>query len=168
MFQIIQRFFTFSITIDITAACNLRCTHCYLDDYDNKNDLTSKEWENRIIELKKQYPFLLHAVWMGGEPLLKKYLMIHLMKYFRYNTIFSNGSMNFSDIPKKTIIQISVDGLPETHNTIRGADQFEKIIKNIKKFPDLKYTVATTINKKNYRELRKFIDYFYTLSPSVR
>lgn len=41
------------------------------------------------------------------------------MKRFRYNSVFTSGSIPFSGLPENCVIQVSVDGTEEIHDRIR-------------------------------------------------
>ncbi len=163
----IKKFFTFSVAIDITSSCNLNCSHCYLENKNKNDDLDDGKWQKRIQELKKQYPLLMHAIWLWWEPFLKKWLLVKLMKNFRYNSIFTNWTVDFSSSLKNTVIQISIDWTEKIHDKIRWQWNFQKIIKNIKRYPEYKYTIAITINKENSHCLEEFIKYFYDFYPNI-
>jgi len=137
----------FYIQWHITNLCNLRCQHCYQDDFSKKNDL---DWAG----LKKVCDNLLNTmrVWdktacihlTGGEPLLKPELfplLHHLDQQSMVEElgIITNGlsidremMRRFSDFPKLKKIKISLDGGDaETNDSIRQKETFDKVMQNL-------------------------------------
>ncbi len=111
--------FVFAASIDLTSVCNLDCRHCYLEKRSDR-DLSDSQWIERIESLKREHPLLLHAVWFGGEPLLRRKLLVELLSRFRYNSVFSNGLLPLSGLPENCAVQISIDGTEKIHDFIRG------------------------------------------------
>lgn len=111
--------FVLSASVDLTSVCNLDCRHCFLEKRSDK-DLSDSQWIDRIELLKREHPMLVHAVWFGGEPLLRRKLLLQLLPRFRYNSIFSNGLFPLSGLPKNCVVQISIDGTEKIHDFIRG------------------------------------------------
>ena len=61
----------------------------------------------------------------------------------------------------KNKIQISLDGLQETHDFIRGSGSFEKTMKTIKQLydNDVRFYIHFVYNSKNYKELYELKKY---------
>lgn len=69
------------ISFDITNKCNLRCLHCYNSSGENlasQNELTDQEVLDFIDEFKSIK--LLNFCFCGGEPLLRKELIVEAAK----------------------------------------------------------------------------------------
>lgn len=132
----------------ITNKCNLRCKHCYVDDYigfsGGENDLSTKECLNLIDQLKEMN--VLRIDFSGGEIFSRNDFLI-ILEYVKNKNIavslLTNGLLLTDDIiskmdeilhPKIDFVQISLDGATkETHEKIRGKNTFDKTIENIKK-----------------------------------
>jgi len=130
----------FGIQLDITNACNLRCSHCYHDNHKNDGALTYQQW----LYVLEAYDVFLKKVHMsprvticGGEPFLVKYLFSLLdqirMKFPNCELkILTNGTLINDEIAQKLkkyalTIQVSVDGPDEIrHELIRGKSSFQK------------------------------------------
>jgi radical SAM protein with 4Fe4S-binding SPASM domain len=58
-----------------------------------------------------------------------------------------------------SIIQISVDGIKEDHERLRGLGTYDKVIENIKLVNEsgINYRIGSVVNAINYKNLRKFI-----------
>ncbi len=135
--------YIFHLQIDITNACNLACTHCYLPHHKNSGALTFPDW-CRVID---QYHDLLTKLHMqadivicGGEPLLAPFLF-PLVEYIRERfpdceiCILTNGILVTAEIAKEMkkwslTAQVSIDGPDEArHDLFRGAGSLEKTLK---------------------------------------
>lgn len=171
--QIIDKFY---FQWHITNKCNLRCGHCYQEDYADAQEMS-------IVELQSIADKLLFALskWgikgeiaiTGGEPLIKEEC-IPLLKYLNEATevsnldILSNGTLitqkqieQLKSIPKLRCFQISLDGAyPETHDAIRGSGTFERTLKNIRKLiqNDIAVYIMFTLQRSNMHDLPSLFD----------
>jgi MoaA/NifB/PqqE/SkfB family radical SAM enzyme len=148
-------------SIDVTKECNLRCAHCYFYEgtegeapaYAGKEDLTDDQWIARLEELKStksmlEFPFF-QCTWVGGEPLVRKGLIEKARKYFRYNTIVTNGTIPLPSWPD-VHWYISCDGDEETHERIRRKKGiYKRAMKHVAERPELTVTIAYCITKEN-------------------
>jgi len=151
--------------VKITNNCNLKCIHCPFWRNNNKKSIS---WTKITKVLKTLYNNGVRIViFEGGEPLLWKDekenknindILNYSKKYFFITAITTNGTINFSDITSD-IIFVSIDGLKNTHNKIRG-NTFDLIIKNIENANKFKKIIANiTINKINYDEIIELIKF---------
>jgi len=172
-----------NLTILPTLNCNLKCPYCYQQH--NDASFMTKEVQDKIIEYVKkriaQKTTSIHIAWYGGEPLLGLdiigYLSQNIIKLAnesntRYSSnIVSNGFLLNKEIIKKLIeykigsIQITLDGIPETHDTKRvmknGDGTFWKILNNIKLISqDIQVQVRINIDKNNLKDINKLLALF--------
>lgn len=156
------------ISMEITNKCQLKCKHCFNDSGEAKSDELSTEHfidiANTLSELGVKHIFL-----TGGEPLLKENvssLITFCAEHFVSVTIGTNGYTLPEEILatiakyKNIRLQISVDGLEEQHNTIRGvSDAFYKTLENIKRYISFGKSViiAFTISENNFSDLEPLI-----------
>lgn len=166
----------FHIQWHITNLCNLRCEHCYQDDFSRENDL---DWAglkgivDNILNTLKGWNQTACIHLTGGEPLLKPDLF-PLLEYLNQSPlidelgIITNGLLfdrglvkRLSGFPKLKKIKISLDGADEeTNDSIRRKGTFEAIVKNI---PLIKHgnrfeiIFMFTVMKRNFRELPSFL-----------
>jgi len=123
-----------------TSACNLRCKHCYNSSaFQKKDELSTEEVKRLIIdELSKLKAESLTI--SGGEPLLRPDI-IEIIKYAKSKNLkvhlLSNGTLlneeNVNQLKKYVdTVQISIEGLKNKHESIRGKGTFDKTIKGIK------------------------------------
>lgn len=148
---------TMAIQIDITNACNLRCSHCYHPHHKNTGALDLNGW----FEILNQYDQLLKKLKMkpslvvcGGEPLISPYLFSILKRANELwdkppTSILTNGTKINNKFLKllaqyNISFQISIDGPDaKSHDLVRGAGNFEKALAGAKLAKE--YGVKTNI-----------------------
>jgi MoaA/NifB/PqqE/SkfB family radical SAM enzyme len=103
-------------------------------------------------------------VFSGGEPLLRNdiFELISFTNSFRVNTcLTSNGTLIDDAIARKLassgigVVNISIDGPMEIHDSLRGKGAFEKAVcalENLKKHK-IESTIATIVCRQNYKYL---------------
>ena len=122
----------------VTSRCNLRCSHCFYWQEINK----SFDEELSIDEIQKISRSFSHPLYLsltGGEPFLRKDLF-EIIRVFhagcgtREVGIATNGTLReatiqtvLSVLEKRLLenlsIQVSLDGLEATHDSIRGGNR---------------------------------------------
>ena len=165
----------------ITNRCNSRCKHCFNWKVLNAemNELSLEEIE-KISKNLGEFPDLLLS---GGEPFLRRDLADLCYIFYSNNKIVNLAIPTNSLLPEtirdKTIeilekckginltLNLSLDGLKETHENIRGVKgNFEKVFENIKgltkireKYPNLKINVSTVVFNENIKEIPELVEY---------
>lgn len=153
------------ITMAVTYKCNARCQMC--DIWQNKNN---HELSLNIIDnLNKEIKYINLT---GGEPFLN-FQLVEIVKKIKQTCpkaniiISSNGLM--SEVIKKTMseilkidskigVRISIDGIRETHNKIRGIEIYDKAIESIKYLKQIgvkNLGLAMTVSDTNAGEIKK-------------
>lgn len=169
-----------------TSRCNMTCSHCFYHDSLNKkvNELNLEE----IDKFTKTMDPLLHLILTGGEPYIRDDID-KIAKIFCYNTrvpiisIPSNGF--FKDRMLKQIShimewcpelvlnqQISIDGLYEEHDKIRGIKGcFNKAIDTIgslkelqKKYNRINIGTIATFTSQNQHNFINIIKGIYDIA----
>ena len=157
----------FTLQWHITHRCNLRCSHCYQDDY------TAFETRDDLLRVFNQYEALLKAGayqgYMnitGGEPLTHPDLY-WLLKEARRRGIVTGLLTNGTLIGRREAfllrscgvdyVQISLDGTEKTHDAIRGKGSFAAAVEGIRalRAEGIFVTVSFTAQRENLRELSK-------------
>lgn len=154
----------------ITHKCNLRCIHCYQEDY-NK-DLNFQEIKSifyNYLEYLKVNNFKGHINITGGEPFLHPDFF-KVLQLFEDNKIsfgiLTNGTLLNDEIMKKiskyknlSFVQISLDGTKRMHDSIRGKGNFKKAINGIRLLNkyNIQSMVAFTAHMKNIHKLKSVI-----------
>ncbi|MCK5474650.1 MAG: hypothetical protein KAI53_04535, partial [Candidatus Aenigmarchaeota archaeon] len=105
--------------------------------------------QSGINEIKTKYPSIVHASWVGGEPLLRKDVVEKGMKLFPFNMVVTNGSI---ELPKwKTcVFNISVDGTKKYYEKIRGLKIYDKVKQHADR-NDIHVNIACVLNKENHQ-----------------
>jgi radical SAM protein with 4Fe4S-binding SPASM domain len=166
----------FHIQWHITNLCNLRCKHCYQEDFSKNSDLGwkgLKRVSDHILATLSEWDRKACIHLTGGEPLLKEELF-NLLQYLDPKTeieelgIITNGLLfsrevikRLSAFPKLKKIKISLDGADaEVHDSIRQRGVFEKVIQSlpmIKQENRFEIILMVTVMKRNYRSLPSLI-----------
>ena len=156
----------------VDAVRNLGLTKApYVGLFEGRDDF----WEN----LEKLLPYFRRVEFAGGEPLMdpNHYKILDLLakngenielKYATNGTVTGiKGGRTIHDYwPKfkSIVVNVSIDGLHDVYEYIRGNGKFEDVEKNVKvfkSFPNVKYVVgACTVQVGNIMQLHEIIPYF--------
>lgn len=123
------------LELQITDRCNLRCRHCYIGQKKDK-ELSLSQIRKVLSEFEEMQG--LRVLITGGEPLIhSRFEEINEMlpRSFIRKILFTNGLL----LSKKILtnlnvdeIQISIDGLENAHDSLRGKGTFKKTIGAVK------------------------------------
>lgn len=157
----------FTLQWHITHRCNLRCKHCYQEDYsafESRGDL----WRvlDQFSEVLREYNMNGQLNVTGGEPLTHPDLYELLKEASRRGIktgVLTNGTLVGVREAKLLrachvdYVQISLDGCEATHDEIRGKGSFDKAVRGINalKSQGIFTSVSFTAQSGNYRELKK-------------
>ncbi|APT76338.1 hypothetical protein LN42_08055 [Marinitoga sp. 1137] len=167
-------------TIIPTFQCNFDCIYCY-ETKRNKIMTIEKAEEiaDYIINISKNKKTI-SIGWFGGEPLMNFKVIEHInMKIIGeseaelFSSMSSNGYLlNYIDVSKFDElkiknVQITLDGIEETHNKYRpligGGKTFDKIIKGIEKlFENTEKTnvsIRVNVGPENYDKIEELFEY---------
>lgn len=118
-----------SALVNVTNACNLSCSHCFVFRADNPNrpedkmdDVTMLE---QLAELRDKH-HIRHMLFMGGEPMIRKDLVLQGMQLFESSSIVTNGTYGIPSVPGH-LVTVSLDGPRDMCDAIRGAGVFDKV-----------------------------------------
>ena len=123
----------FSVSIDVTSLCNLHCAHCYWWEQPHDTEMDVDAMLALLADYRRQHPTIVHASWVGGEPLIRKErlrLLTEGAKLFPFNHLVTNGTIAFPDLPGFHI-NVSLDGTEAAHERIRGVGTYAKIRRHI-------------------------------------
>ncbi|MBQ3918709.1 MAG: radical SAM protein [Oscillospiraceae bacterium] len=154
----------------ILHRCNLHCTHCYQDEHASELSFDVLERLFRqYIDFCAEYGYKGHINITGGEPLLSEHLFPLLSLLEEYGMTFgllTNGTLIDSTVTEKlaafsrlSFVQVSIDGTRETHDSIRGAGNFDKAMAGLRLLHNagIQTMAAFTCHRRNYKELRDVI-----------
>ncbi len=143
-------------TIILTDYCNLSCKHCSV----NNINKIMYPYEDIRIEMKQMYEDGIRILFFcGGETMLWEdgsKNVRDLIKeakdigFFLVNVV-TNGTIDL-DVKEADVVFLSLDGLRDKHNLIRG-DTFDKIMDNVSKAPSSNICVYMAVNNKNYDDI---------------
>lgn len=175
------------LTIAPTTQCNFDCFYCYEEE--RKNIYMNKKTEKIILDYvsNKNSINYLHVCWYGGEPLLAYDTIISLSKSFKsivknYSaSIITNGYLldqiiEDLDILALKTIQVTIDGIEETHNKRRPhlteSDSYQKILSNVKNIVKSKscpqISVRVNIDNENSQDYITIKNTFENIDRKIR
>jgi len=145
------------LELQITNRCNLQCRHCYIGEGSHQ-DLSRKQ----IQEVLEQFEEIqgLRLLLSGGEPLLHpNFWEVNevLRDYAFRSVLLSNGTLISKEVAKKLRVhevQISLDGMKEGHESLRGEGTFEKTVTAVDHLQgaNIRVSVAAIIQRRNLSE----------------
>ena len=161
----------------IPDACNLRCSHCYQENYSTKSELSLKELKviadgifSTLSKWNKKGDFSI----TGGEPLIRKDLL-DFAEYLNKSDdvcnidFLTNGTLiddtfieRIKKLHKIKYIQISLDGATSAiHDTIRGKGSFDKALTAIRSLIKNGFEVRLmyTLQKANVSDVPAMFDF---------
>jgi radical SAM protein with 4Fe4S-binding SPASM domain len=167
---------SFHIQWHITNLCNLRCRHCYQEDFSKNEDLDwsgLRKISDNIHATLGQWDKDACIHLTGGEPLLKPELFFLLGDLDQKPTvqelgIITNGLLlnlesikRLSAFSKLKRLRISLDGGDaEINDSIRQQGTFDKVIQHvslIKKEARFETILMFTLMRRNFRSLPSLI-----------
>lgn len=160
----------------ITDRCNLRCSHCYQDDYSGSTELGIdglKQIADEIIRTLTKWDKKGDIAITGGEPLLKEEVFA-LINYLESSDeiasldILSNGTLinesiveQIRDLKKIRCVQVSLDGaFTKSNDSIRGEGSFEKAVEGIRllRKSGISVNIMFTLQRRNIKDIPSIID----------
>ncbi len=145
------------LQLHITEKCNLNCAHCYLG-VKSHHDMRLSTIA-RVLEEFSHYGF--KVLITGGEPLLHKnfWEVLKLAKGLHLRVeVLTNGTLITPDVAHGLSryadqVQISLDGMKEGHEAMRGRGTFEAAVEGITNATEfLPVSCATMIHSRNLKE----------------
>ena len=150
------------VILYVTESCNLKCITCSYREA-LPGELSLDEIKGLASELNRLG--LRHIVYSGGEPLLRRDFAEICKTFAGYNvkqSLLTNGLLLEKRIREIyqyfSEIIVSIDGAnAETHNSIRGVNSFDHIMKGITaalSLPGINdISIRTVIQKSNFRQI---------------
>ncbi|BED92914.1 MAG: radical SAM protein [Candidatus Paraimprobicoccus trichonymphae] len=163
MSAVYRKYYPCTCVWEVTMGCNMNCGHCGSSCKEVLPDELTTEQALKFIDMCAEIG-LIWVTLSGGEPLIRKDLPIlieHLTEKKIAVNMITNGWLLNTSLVKKlknlgvSTVAISVDGLKETHDSIRKKGAFLKAVNSLKllKNNGISAGVVTTISKKNIKEL---------------
>lgn len=163
----------FAFQWHLTNLCNLRCRHCYQDDFTDKDDLPGNVIKDIIKKISDElYDYDIQINLTGGEPFLRADLF-ELMECLEgtvnitgYNIITNGLVIKEDDIKKlnqmsklKEVKMSLEHSNPIINDRIRGRNAFERCMANfdvLKRNLNKKIVLMYTVAGYNYRDIVNF------------
>lgn len=157
-----------TILLDPTTACNLKCKGCWAAEYGNSLNLSNDEIDS-IINQGKDLGIYFY-IFTGGEPLVRKKDIIEICE--KHNDceflIFTNSTLIDEDFAKemlrlKNIVPaISIEGSEFTTDARRGQGTYGKVMEAIELLNSYKlpFGISCCYTSQNYESIvsEEFID----------
>lgn len=126
-----------TILIDPTAGCNIKCKGCWASEYSKASSLDYNTLD-RIIQEGKKIGIYFY-LYSGGEPLLRKKDLIGLAKKhddcaflaFTNGTLVDEGLAQDIVEAGNLILAFSIEGTEEETDARRGQGTYQKVIKSM-------------------------------------
>ncbi len=118
-----------SSLVNVTNVCNLNCSHCFVFRADNPNNARDKMDDRTMLhQLKvlRDKHDIRSMLFMGGEPMIRKDLVMNAAKLFDNPLIVTNGTYGIPSLPGG-LVTVSLDGPEEANDAMRGAGVFQKV-----------------------------------------
>lgn len=155
------------VRFQVTKACNFKCPHCFSNaGKKSKNEMSFSKAKAVLDKLIENGMVTLTLT--GGEPLMRKYFSIAVINYLRskkvYVKLFTNGFYldkdTISRIKDVNEVQISIDGLQESHDEWRGqTGSWRKLWKDVVELKHFKITTSIrfTVSSLNYYQTKAIL-----------
>lgn len=151
------------VQIHPTLRCNLRCSHCYSSSGPDRAEALPLEALSSAVTDARHLGYDVVGL-SGGEPLLYEHLhalLGHAHGLGMVTTVTTNGMM--LDAPRLSrlqglvsLIAISIDGIPESHNRIRNHPRaFSQMKSNLEyvRASEIPFGFIFTLTQHNVDEL---------------
>ena len=150
--------------IFITNQCNLSCKHCLVYDHSSpvqkkisqiKEELEySYKQGSRFVDFEGGEPTL----WKDGDKSINDLIRLAKQIGFFSCTLTTNAWNPFSGCEADSI-WVSMDGVGEVHDNIRGKGSFERLEAHIAQSKHQAVSVNMVINNQNYTDVTNVIQY---------
>jgi MoaA/NifB/PqqE/SkfB family radical SAM enzyme len=176
------------LVLFINSICNMKCEHCfYWTSLNKKDDLTYEE----LVALSKSMGHIENLNLSGGEPFLRKefadvcrqfirnngvrQIYVPTNGYFTDRTIAALRSVLQEPSLDLFVIELSLDGMPEFHDTFRVArHSFEKAMQTYdalaalqQEDPRLRIHANSCATGINLAEIRQLTTFLYDRCPAM-
>jgi radical SAM protein with 4Fe4S-binding SPASM domain len=151
-----------AVHLEIIAACNLRCTHCFAGELPRKTELSLAQMDRLFAELASLGSFRLGLT--GGEPLLRKDLLDIVdaaTSHGLHPCLTTNGLLIDERIARElgkrewVWLNVSLEGATATSNDrVRGLGTFTEVKRRLRILAEhARFTIAFTITSANAEEV---------------
>lgn len=150
-----------AVHLEVIAACQLACTHCFAGELPRRTTLTLAEMDGLFGELAALGSFRLGLT--GGEPLLRKDILdvIDAATARGLHPCMTTNGLALDEhlareLGKRELVwlNVSLDGAcAETNDAVRGAGTFDAVVGKLRALGrHMRFTLAFTITKRSAPE----------------
>ena len=115
--------------VNVTNVCNLDCRHCFVFRADNpqspRNKMNDATMLHQLETLRDKHG-IRSMLFMGGEPMIRKDMVLKAIKLFPESAVVTNGTYGIPSIPGH-LVTVSLDGPADLNDLIRGKGVFAKV-----------------------------------------
>lgn len=145
----------FLASFKLTYRCNLSCRQCLFFTLQSPDPtfLHAKQIIDRLYRRGNRI-----LIFEGGEPMLWRdgEWRVHDLAAYARQSFFSVGMTTNGTLPLDVpadVLWVSVDGFRETHNLLRGAPVFDRVIANVRASDHPRLFAHVTVNSINAAEI---------------
>jgi radical SAM protein with 4Fe4S-binding SPASM domain len=155
------------VQLELTSKCNFLCQHCYRLDSSGKEIFKEELSDNdmmRIAEILVENE-LFFVTLTGGEPLVRKDLVVEMTNFLSKNRIKVSLNTNLSLLDQKTLAKLSLYGVlascpstnPEVFKFVTRGGSYRKFEKNLKGLIEsgIHHIVNMVVSKLNVNQVRQ-------------
>lgn len=160
------------VLVMLTNRCNLECKHCFVSSSPHGEFGLDIQTITNLFDYIQPSLSPLRVSISGGEPLLRWNDTLALIRYLNMNNhevvVLSNGTNITKEIAhslllEKCRVRISIDGLSENHNAMRGPKAFERALRGIRNllssgFNPCNLEFYSTITPSSVRDISGILD----------
>ena len=160
-----------ALHLEIAAACNLKCTHCFAGELPRKEEpLSLQELDRLFATLARLGTFRMGLT--GGEPLLRRDLFDVIdaaTEHGLHPCITTNGLLITEEIAREfgqrklVWLNVSLEGATAgTNDRVRGPGTFDAVRERLSLLSNhARFTLAFTIMKTNLEEMKDCVELAY-------
>jgi MoaA/NifB/PqqE/SkfB family radical SAM enzyme/SAM-dependent methyltransferase len=152
----------------LTDACNLSCRHCLFAASPAKTRSLDPAYLQSAVAQALDLGCRLFS-FTGGEPFLYPDFVPFLRELLKnsevHAAVLTNGMLldQFLDALgalDRLHLQVSLDGLEESHDRLRGRGSYQKLMKNLQALQDadIPVTLSVAVSRENIDDLSRVID----------
>ncbi len=153
----------------ITDTCNLSCRHCLFAASPAKRRYLRRELLNSAVDEALALGCHLFS-FTGGEPFLYPDFLSVVESILQENrdvhvAVLTNGtllkqSLDLISTFDRLHLQVSLDGVEESHDRLRGRGSYQKLMENLVSMREaaIPVTISVAISRENIRDLSGIVD----------
>ncbi len=161
----------------LTDACNLSCRHCLFSASPAKSRRMDPGLLQKTVEQALQLGCRLFS-FTGGEPFIYPDFIPFLQQLLAdtpdcHAAVLSNGMLLDQYLDElasmdRLHLQISLDGLEESHDRLRGTGSYQTLLKNLQALhkANIPFTLSVALSTENIDDLPKLVELASELGAS--